>query len=135
MLISADRVHEIFMDCLFREDESRDSYLLAHGLTVAVGLHPDRTEGYADEIHEILLNLPEAFQENTGGGYSFLYMTRDKEDNLCMEQTTAQELLMLGLATGWASLPMPRVLWPALPGGVPYVMVNKERDEVKAEHE
>lgn len=131
MLISAERIHEIFHDCLFREGEPHEVFLPARGLTMNVGLHPQRTESYADEIHSILLNLPDEFQEKSGGGYTFMNMVLDKDGNHCMEQMTAQELLMLGLATGWACTPMPRELWAVLPGGVPYIMVYENRQTVE----
>lgn len=131
MLIEAKRVHEIFNDCLFKDGENHDEFLPASGLTVNVGLHPQRIESYADEIHSMLLNLQDEFQEDKGGGYTFLNMVMDKEGNHCMEQMTAQELLLLGLASGWACTPMPRELWIALPGGVPYVMVNENRETIE----
>lgn len=130
MLIDPNRIHDIFHDCLFRDDEDHSKFISAEGLTVKVGFHPERLNSYADEVHEILLNLPDSFQEGKGGGMSFLYMCMDKEEEQCMEQPTAQELMLLGLGTGWVTLPLPRALWSVLPGGVPYVMVNSERKQI-----
>ena len=129
-LINPERIHEIFNDCLFKEDENHSEHLPAEGLTISVGLHPERTENHASEVYEILMNLPSEFQEKTGGGWSFLYMCMDKDGNHCMEQSTAQELLLLGIATGWMSILMPRAIWSIFPGGVPYVMVNAQRNVV-----
>ena len=130
MLLNPERIHEIFNDCLFKDTESHSEYLPAKGLTMSVGFHPERTEKYASEVYEICMNLPTEFQEKTGGGYSFLYMCMDKDGNHCMEQPTAQELLLLGIATGWMSILMPRDFWPMLPGGVPFVVVNTQRSAV-----
>ena len=131
MLINPNRIHEIFLDCLFKEGEDHSQYISASGLTISVDFHPERIEKYSDEIHNILLNLPKEFQEDEGGGYTFLNMVLDKENNHCMEQSTAQELLLLSMGSGWADNLLPREVWSALPGGVPYIIVYKERKEVK----
>lgn len=130
MSIDPERIHEIFNDCLFKDNESHSEYLPAKGLTMSVGFHPERTEKHASEIHELCMNLLAEFQEDIGGGHSFLYMCMDKDGNYCMEQPTAQELLLLGIATGWMSFLMPREVWSVLPGGVPFVVVNTQRSAV-----
>ena len=83
-----------------------------------------------NRIGEILHQLHDNFMEDKGGGYSFLYMCQDKNGELCMEQLTAQELLLLGLASGWCNIPLPRSFWNILPGGVPYVTILNNKKNV-----
>lgn len=130
MLISSETVNNIFHDCLFRDEEPHDEYIVAEGITLSVGFHPKRIESHADEIHDILMNLPTEFHENSGGGYSFIYMVMDRGHEHWCGQKTAQELMLLGIASGWLSVLVPKDLWEAFPGGVPYVVVTNERKTV-----
>lgn len=132
-LINPNRVHEIFMDSLFKKEENHDTYVTAQGLRMTCAFHPERLESHTDEVHSILQDFPKEFMESTGGGYTFLQMVSDKNGDLCMEQTTADELLMLGIATGWAVILLPREMWQLLPGGVPYVMLYDERKNIEKE--
>ena len=62
--LKGDRVHEVFMDCLFKEDElegvkpKEGDFVEVHGLMAKVGFHPERLEGYKGEIKDMLLELP-----------------------------------------------------------------------------
>lgn len=126
-LIDAQKVRDLFTDSLFRDDEDHSEFLPAKGLVTNVGFHPQRLESHEKEVHSLLLNLPESFQENSGGGYSFLAMPMDKNEEQWGEQRNAEELLLLGIALGWADIVIPRELWSAFPGGVPYIVVHSER--------
>lgn len=131
--LNANRVNEIFTDCLFRDEELPPSeYVPAPGITTNVGFHPERVEGYRDEIAAMLDELPDDFQENSGGGMSFLNACNDKHGNQWtgMHQTMEQ-LFQLGLAVGKATCLMSRDKWDALPGGVPYYVVNADFDNVE----
>lgn len=83
--------------------------------------------GKEQQISELLVELPNEFQASKGGGWSFLNacLTRDGEQwtdlHLVMEK-----LFMLGIAAGKARWLMPRDMWKAFPGGMPYVVVNCE---------
>jgi len=63
--------------------------------------------------------------EGGGGGWSFLQLCEDDHG----EQWTGlhkvmDELLMLAIATKHARILLPRELWSALPGGMPYIMFS-----------
>lgn len=132
MELTAKNVSSIFNDCLFKDKISEgDKYIPVRGLTVNVGLNPDAIELHANEIKELLDGLRPEFNEETGGGYSFLEACYDKNSNHWGEHKTIQELLLLGLASGYASYLLPRELWQALPGGVPYFVVHNTRKSVE----
>jgi len=42
-----------------------------------------------------------------------------------------EQLMLLGLAAGWLKYQLPRKLWTALAGGVPYVVIVKDRIKVE----
>lgn len=132
----AKQVHDIFIDCLFRDDEIKDGmpkegeFIKAKGIMGPIGFHPGRIKGHVDEIENILNLMPKAFHKSGGGGYTFLNLCATESGEQWGEQPTVNELVCLGLAVGMVSYPMPREMWPTLPGGVPYVTIdtNKEKN-------
>ena len=129
MNLSSDNVQTIFMDCLYRDDEINggappDGAILVEGIVGKYGLHPARINSHKDEIKTMLTELPSAFKEGSGGGWSFL--------NACMTESGKQwtdehrimeQLFVLGMASGLVKNLLPREIWGSLPGGVPYYMI------------
>lgn len=125
MLLTSSAVADIFRDCLFREGEPTEDHIAVDGLTSRFGLHPERTCSHTEEIADLLTQLPDDFQESKGGGMSFLNMCNDHEGNQWTgSQQTMQELVVLGLAVEKVAYLLPREMWAALPGGVPYIVVK-----------
>ena len=123
--INAERVNEIFMNCLFKDGEDTAKHIAVQGITSNVGFHPDRIESFKAEISSMLDKLPDVFRANGGGGMSFLEACMDKNG----EQWTGmhqrmEQLFQLGIATGKAKCLLPREMWDVLPGGMPYYVVN-----------
>jgi hypothetical protein len=84
------------------------------------------------EISEMLSCLPVQFNEADGGGFSFMAACNDKDGNLWTgDQRVMDEMFMLGMAIGRVKSPLPRDMWSALPGGVPYYMVMTEKFPVE----
>ena len=131
--LDAKKVNEIFMDCLFKEHPAcGTTFIPVKGITMNVGLQASKVEEHSGEIKELLDELPDNFKENSGGGWSFLEACVDKEGNQWGEHNNMQELLMLGIASGWAGyLVSSRELWSAFPGGVPYFMIFDNKHEVE----
>jgi hypothetical protein len=123
-MLRADVVHNIFVDCLYREDEMRGISIhelaeSAHGHGVVhkvVPLHPERLATHKEEINDLLDELHNDFKE----GMSFLKMPFDKHNHQWGEHPNCEELLILGDAIGRIEFCLPRDMWSALPGGVPY---------------
>lgn len=125
MNLTAENVHNVFINCLFKEGESQDIFVKAEGVITNVGFHPDRLKNNEGYIQDMLDCLPEAFRKDSGGGWSFLNMCNDKNDEQWADlHQTMDELVCLGLATGKMSYLLPRELWKALPGGMPYLVIN-----------
>lgn len=139
MDLTADNVHTIFLDCLFKDDEipSDGSHppnmAVAEGVMHKCGFHAGRLQGHKQDVVSLLDQLPDAFHEKSGGGMSFLNacMTRGEtfdghqaEGRQWGEHVNIEELLCLGLALGIAEYNMPRDKWKYLPGGMPYFVVK-----------
>lgn len=128
--IDPEAVNVVFLDCLFRPDEIEngkvpDDAVIVEGVIHTLGLHPGRLQVHADEIRLWLSLLPHQFRKNSGGGWSFL--------NACDQQDGTQwtglhqrmdQLFSLGIGLGLAKFLAPRSMWPMLPGGMPYVVIE-----------
>lgn len=131
MKLTSDAVSTIFSDCLFTDEEvaaggdALNAAIRVEGITQKFGLHPERTRSHQGEIIALLAQLPDEFQASKGGGMSFLNMCQNREGEQWTEfHKVMQELVVLGIAIEKVSYPLPRAFWGALPGSVPYIMVQ-----------
>lgn len=123
--LSAANVHDIILKCLFGPTEKTDGAIIAHGAKLKIGFDPARLEKHKEAIAEMLLQLPNEFMLNGGGGMSFLNAAHDKEGNQWTDlHHTIDELICLGLAIDKVGFNMPRAFWQAMPGGMPYFYVK-----------
>lgn len=126
-LIDANRINEIFYDCLYKDDEVVDGKpivppTLGAGIRMnEVGFFPERLEKHREEIEKAVGNLPDMFKE----GHSFLNLCIDKEQRQWGEHMNCEQLMALGTAIGKMTLLTPREFWPMLPGGMPYLMTTE----------
>lgn len=129
-ILNTERVEKTFMHCLLKDDEPKETYLPAPGITTNVGFHPGRIAEKRDDIVAMLAELPTEFKEEAaggGGGWSFLNACNDKDgDQWTSFHRTMEQLFQLGIAAGVASYLMPREMWAAMPGGMPYIVVHAE---------
>jgi hypothetical protein len=115
--LDPERVRDLFADCL---DPGGDG-VEVEGIAGMAVFGPAPLERYAEEIRAMLAELDDAFRKSGGGGWSFLNACSDRHGRQWTgEHRTMEQLFMLGLAIGAVSLLMPRELWDALPGGMPY---------------
>ena len=116
MKLTAQNVEKLFAKC-FRETGEPTEGLFGKAVL--------DIDGHESDIESMLAQLPNEFQRAGGGGWSFLNACMDKDGGQWtgMHQTM-DKLFMLGIAAGKAKWLMPRELWSALPGGMPYVIVN-----------
>ncbi len=120
-ILVSERVEEIFLDCLFKDGEDTTNHVRAEGIVQTVGFHPERLESYRDEVMMMLHGLPNEFY----GGWSFLNACQDEFGRQWTDlHQRMEQLFQLGIALGAVECQMPRELWSALPGGVPYYVVT-----------
>ncbi len=79
-------------------------------------------------MREFLLALPDSFQASGGGGMSFLNACMDRNGVQWGEHRDIEQLFCLGTALKLCSLCLPRDMWDALPGGMPYYVVKASRE-------
>lgn len=127
--LTSDKVNRIFEECLYNEGESTEGHKEVHAIRHFIGFNPERVEKNKESINEMLLDLPKEFLSEElggGGGWSFLNACEDKDGNQWTDyHDTMDKLVALGLATEKLAFLMPRDIWTALPGGMPYFVINK----------
>ena len=123
MKLTAEKVNEIFMDCLFKDGEDTSGHIAAEGVVTKVGFHPMRLEAHKEDIRQLLQDLPVNFRSDQGGGWSFLQACVDNQDNQWGEHRSIDQLLCLGIATKQAKILFPKEMWSAFPGSMPYFSV------------
>ena len=106
----ANQVNLAFRKCLFSEEEDKTNYVRVEGLTNIFCLHPDRLEEQRELVKACLDELPPIFKEG---------------DMWTGMQRTCQELVVMAIGLDLMSYCLPREVWPVLPGGVPYVIINQ----------
>lgn len=120
--LNAERVTEIFLKCMFKEDEIVDGkpvkeMIEVQGVTMRVGLCKERVDEHAAEIAGLCDELPDGFRD----GWSFLQMCEDRHGRQWTGfHKVMQELAVLGCATGKMELCAPKEMWGLMPGGMPY---------------
>lgn len=125
MKLTSEAVDEMLRKCLFADDEAMDDAVKVEGIVNNYAFHPGRISEHTAEISDMLSELPNEFQASGGGGWSFLNACMDKHGNQWTGLHQQQErLFALGIAAGKARWLLPREMWSALPGSVPYVSVN-----------
>lgn len=137
--LNAERVRQLMSKCLFMDDEMPeggavpDGAIRVEGIVNPYAFHAGRVSKNTSEIRECLAELPDEFMSSGGGGWSFLQACMDKHGNHWAEHPTMGALFALGEAAGLVKPLMPREMWPLLPGGVPYYVVDLDAAAAKAE--
>ena len=123
MKLSAKNVQAVFEKCLSVSQGELD-LLPVEGIMGTYDFRKSKIDEHAEDIDSMLKELPDQFQKHGGGGMSFLNACQNNAE----EQWTGlhrrmEELFVLGIAANKVKSVMPRELWSALPGGVPYYVV------------
>lgn len=132
----AEITDRIFRDCLFQKDEIVDGKPMTEPLVPdtwimnRVGFNRERVEKHEVEILKLLDNFSPEFYSDGGGGMSFLNLCVTADGDQWGEHQTMEQLCQLGSAVGAVSFLLPREVWPALPGGMPYLVINRRDGKV-----
>lgn len=125
--LDALNVEKIFFECLYERHEVTKGEIPVDAKTAEginhplICFHPGRIIERKDTIEKFIKQLPTKFEE----GWSFLNMCATRSGDQWGEHRHAEQLLTLGVALGLMEYTMPRSLWSALPGGMPYVRVKE----------
>ena len=131
--LTAENVELVFGKCLLGSGDPA-KIVAAEGIVNTFGFNRDEISKYEGSIVEMLECLPDQFQQEKGGGWSFLNACNDKHGRQWTGlHVTMEKLVALGLAAGRARYLMPRDMWKAFPGGVPYFVVTTPAPPAAAE--
>lgn len=123
MTLTAKNVEKVFLDCFLKEGYTDETKVIpVNSVTGNFGFDPDKIEKYSEDIHDMISQLHPNFDEKNQG-YTFMNLPFKGENNEQWgEQRNGDQLMALGLASGWMKLTLEdKDIWAALPGGVPYV--------------
>jgi hypothetical protein len=125
-ILTSQRVQEIYADCLFLYEEDTNDGVEVEGIHTKVLFHPDRLAIHKTEIEALMDELPEGFKKTSKDeGLSFLAACQDRHGNQWTDfHGRMEQLFLLGMAVGKAQCLAPKVMWPFLPGGVPFYAIN-----------
>lgn len=127
--MTAKEVTDLFKACLFLDGEPTDNAIIARGIINSAGFHPERLAQHRQLIDDLLDQLPEQFREEDGGGWSFLNACVDRNGTQWGEHQNVEQLFLLGMASGRVECLTPRDRWHVYPGGMPYYMIRKKKEE------
>jgi hypothetical protein len=106
---------------------SSDLGQVVEGIVTTVAFSPAAIQAHRADIGALLAELPDSFQSSGGGGWSFLNACNDRHGvQWTSFQLVMEHLFLLGLAGGQVSELLPRDMWSAFPGGMPYYVVKAE---------
>ena len=123
MQLTAENVEKIFLDCFLKEGYTDETKVIpVNSVTGNFGFDPDKIEKYSEDIRDMIGQLSSNFDEKNQG-YTFMNLPfKGEAPEQWGEQRNGDQLMALGLASGWMKLTLEdRLMWAALPGGVPYV--------------
>lgn len=130
-MIDKSTVTAILMDCFLKEEKTKEGtpkngvdVIIVAGVLRQFGLHKERLEAYRQTVSEMLAQLPDPFMSDKGGGWSFLNACVTKDGTQWGEHRNMDELFVLGQGLGFVTYPLPRNMWKALPGGMPYIRID-----------
>jgi len=123
-MLTAESVQEVFFECMFKDGEDTSQAVLVEGIVSKFGFHPGRLAENKEAIHSLLMELPPNFRESDGGGWSFLQACITQTGVQWGEHRNVEQLIALGLASKEVAYLMPREMWSAMPGGMPYFVVK-----------
>lgn len=132
MTLTAKNVEKVFLDCFLKEGYTDETKVIpVNSVTGNFGFDPDKIEKYSEDIHDMISQLHPNFDEKNQG-YTFMNLPFKGENNEQWgEQRNGDQLMALGLASGWMKLTLEdKDIWAALPGGVPYVYRLDNRADI-----
>ena len=133
MELTSKNVEEVFEDCrrpLELEDRPMDTMTEIEGIIQMFVFNQKALDEHRDDIESMLLQLPTQFRQGVGGGWSFLNAC-NREDGVQWtgEHVQMERLFAMGMGIGKVACVMPRDMWPALPGGMPYYVIKETAEK------
>jgi hypothetical protein len=129
--LDPDQVTDTFGDCLCGHPESEDHNEPGDDdvdidcIVFTARFSKAKLEERRVLITQMLGELPDQFMKSKGGGWSFLNACDDRRGvQWTSFHRTMAMLFGLGQGLGLVTCLLPRDLWAALPGGMPYYVID-----------
>jgi hypothetical protein len=121
--LTSEAVETTFQDCL-AEEADQTTAIVVEGVLTKATFSSERIEQKRPAIEAFLQQLPWQFRKSMGGGWSFLNMNQDNDDNQWADlHRTMDYLVCLGKATGRLTT-SPSAWNPIMPGNMPFVFID-----------
>jgi hypothetical protein len=120
----------VFTECL-QGDEPNEDAVAVDAIMETVLFDNRKVREHAQDIVDLLLQLPNEFRMSGGGGWSFLQACMDRQGHQWGEHQDMARLFALGMAAGFVYCQMPRSMWDKLPGGMPYYIILDKEGKVE----
>lgn len=129
----SEKVDKVFRSCLFQDNEIIEGKPIVkpvevRGIISKYGFHPERILQAEKTIIDMLSNFSDDFYADGGGGMSFLNFCMTKDGRQWAEHPTMEMLVVLGIAIDKVRYAMPRDMWEILPGGMPYIIIDRKSE-------
>jgi len=123
--LDPQQVVDTFGDCLAEHETLQEGDVDIDCIVFTARLSLAKLEERRILITQMLGELPDSFMKSKGGGWSFLNACDDRHGNqwTSFHQTMAM-LFGMGQGLGLVTCVLPRDLWAALPGGMPYYAID-----------
>ena len=119
--LTPDRVGRIYAQAAA---DGLSGGIMVHGVVREAAFAPGVIGRCRDEIRGMLAELPDQFRR-ASGGWSFLNACNDRYGNQWTGlHAVMEQLFMLGMSAGLVTEVFDRGMWPALPGGMPYYVID-----------
>lgn len=130
MKIDAGRVEEILIHSLVSENDhvdgkklNDDEVIVVNGIINNYAFHKERLLSHKEEVLAFVENLDPELKD----GISFLGLCVDKDGSQWGEHRSCENLMCLAIGLGLMRYVLPRESWTFLPGGVPLLMLTKNK--------
>lgn len=133
MELTVENLDALMMACLWNDelaDSDTGASKVVEGIAHTYRFHMPSVRRRRKQIKELLNQLPIQFHaaaSGGGGGWTFLNACQDAQGRKWTGLHLKMEsLVMLGIAAGLVQWCLPRDMWGALPGEMPYFVVDLE---------
>lgn len=120
----AAEVRDLMIECLANDPPGKAAITRIEAVVHTFVFDSASIERNSGRIKALLSVMHSNFHKQHGGGWSFLQLPMDADGIQWGEQVDAEALVALAIAAGMGQFSLPRGMWNALPGGVPYVMFD-----------
>lgn len=126
----AERVKDLYVGdegVMYRESEvvegkPPDGAIVVEGIVNNFAYHPQRLEAARPKVAQLIREIvSDEFLKSKGGGFSFMSLCEDRSGEQWGEHPDMETFMCLAIGLKLAGYCVPKMLWPALPGGMPYV--------------